>query len=340
MKLIKIFFVSVIVSLFFFYGANVLEENLENYFFAQISAPIEQQNAVFENSIKQHKQELISELSEPNIKAKSYISIKIDEQGNSEVLSEQNSEQILPIASLTKLMVAYMVFKYPEYYDFSKPVAISKKAVSQEENFGQLRWGEKISIENLLHFILIESSNDAAYALSEVMGEQTEPFVGLMNLEAEKNLLLAHTFFVNSTGLDPENLEEPKNVSCAKDLAKLSKIILQRYPEIFEISKKMSFKAGNGSGQLHHFVKNKNKLLDPNYEICHNDDEWLAQIPNIVGGKTGYTDEAKGCVLLVNKNRKGDYIVNVILGAITQEARFVEMKELVKWSNQRSKIEL
>ena len=338
MELIKLFFISIIASLFFFYGANVLGENLEEYFFAQISAPIEQQNNVFENSVYEHKQKLISELSEPDIKPKSAISVRIDKEGNSEVLFEQNSEQILPIASLTKLMVAYMVFEYPEYYDFSKPVIVSKRAVAQEENFGQLRWGEKISIENLLHFILIESSNDAAYALSEATSGNLESFVGLMNLEAEKNLKLKNTKFVNPTGLDPDNLSNMKNVSCAKDLSKLSQTIIQKYPEIFEISRKMSFEATNGSGRLHHLVKNKNKLLDPEHEICQDDDKWRAQIPNIVGGKTGYTEEAGGCVLLVMKNRKGDYIVNVVLGSETQQSRFIEMKKLAQWAIKRSEL--
>ena len=340
MKLIKLFFISIIVSLIFFYGTNVLGENLEQYFFAQISAPIEQQNAIFENSVYEHKQKIISELSDPDIKAKSAISVRINGQGSSEVLFEQNSEQILPIASLTKLMVAYMVFEYPEYYDFSEPVIVSKRAVAQEENFGQLRWGEKISIENLLHFILIESSNDAAFALSEITEGSADSFVGLMNLEAKKNLGLSKTKFVNPTGLDPDNLSKPKNVSCANDLAKLSEIILEKYPEIFEISNKLSFEATNGSGRLHHLVKNKNKLLDPEHEICQDDDDWLAHIPNIVGNKTGYTESAGGCILLVTKNRKGDIIINVILGALSQQSRFIEMKKLTQWSHKRSLIEL
>ena len=309
MDLIKLLFISTIISLPLWYGANVLSEDLEEYFFAQISAPMEQQDAVFENFIVQRKQKLISELSEPNIKAKSAISAKIDNQGDFEVFFEQNSEQILPIASLTKLMVAYMVFEYPEYYDFSKPVTISKRAIRQEENFGQLRYGEKISIENLLHFILIESSNDAAYALSEEANGSSDSFVGLMNLEAKKGLGLSNTKFVNSTGLDSDNLGAPKNVSSAKNLAKLSGIILEKYPEILKISSKLSFEATNGSGRLHHLVKNKNKLLNPEHEICQDDDKWLEQIPDIVGGKTGYTEEAGGCILLVNQNRKGDYIV-------------------------------
>lgn len=338
MKLIKLLFISIIVSLPLWYGTNVLSENLEEYFFAQISAPLEQQNAALKNFIIQRKQKLISELSEPDIKAKSAISAKIDDQGDFEVFFEQDSEQILPIASLTKLMVAYMVFEYPEYYDFSKPVAVSKRAIRQQENFGQLRYGEKISIQNLLHFILIESSNDAAYALSEEASGSSNSFIGLMNLEAEKGLGLNNTKFVNSTGLDPNNSKAQKNVSCTRDLVQLSGAILEKYPEIFNISRKLSFEATNGSGRLHHLVKNKNKLLDPKHEICQDDNQWLAEIPNIVGGKTGYTDEAGGCILLVNKNRKGDYIVNVILGAETQQSRFIEMKKLVEWANKRSEI--
>jgi hypothetical protein len=73
MELIKLLFISIIASLFFFYGANLLSENLEEYFFAQISAPIARENIVFENSVIQHKQKIISDLAEPDIKAKSAI---------------------------------------------------------------------------------------------------------------------------------------------------------------------------------------------------------------------------------------------------------------------------
>ena len=335
---LKILFIALIVSLPFWWGINVFQENLEGFLFAQISQPFQQESAIYEDFLYQHKQKLISEFQKQDIKAKSAISVKIDRQGNQTVLFEKDSDKVLPIASLTKLLTAFMVFKYPEYYDFSEPVTISKQAVSQAENFGELKSGEKILIEDLLHIMLIESSNDAAYALAEVIGKQAglqpekreELFVTLMNLEAEKNLGLRKAKFVNSTGLDSENSDEPKNVFTAKDLLKLSKAILQVYPEIFEISSKLSYEVLDSSGDFHHLALNKNKLLDPNSEVCIKDKQWLKQIPNIVGGKTGYTDEAGGCIILVLKNKKGEHFINIILGTENHEIRFEEMKNLVK----------
>ncbi len=334
MKLIKIFLLSFVSGLFFWYGTNALGEDLEDFFFAQISYPVQE---IFFSIPPKDKKPRIP-VSVLDIKAKSVFSVKIDKRGRQEIFYEKNSDKVLPIASLSKLMTALIVFRYPEYYDFSKPITISKQAVAQEESFGALKYGEKISIDDLLHITLIESSNDAAYALSEIISRGTdiepkkraEPFIGLMNLEIEKKLGLKNTKLVNPTGLDPENLELPKNISCAKDLIKMSSFILQKYPKIFEISSKLSYEVLDNSGNPHHLVINTNKLLDPYSEICANDEDWQKIIPNIIGGKTGYTQEAGGCMILLLKDKKGNHFINVILGANNQESRFEEMKKLVK----------
>ena len=70
--------------------------------------------------------------------------------------------------------------------------------------------------------------------------------------------------------------------------------------------------------QFHHLAINTNGLLNLN--------------SHVFGGKTGYTDEAGGCMILVLKDNKGNYIINVILGAASKEARFEEMKKLVIWA--------
>ena len=60
----------------------------------------------------------------------------------------------------------------------------------------------------------------------------------------------------------------------------------------------------------------------------------LGEIPGIIGGKTGFTEEAGGCILLILKNENGDYLINVILGTVSPEARFQEMKKLIDFSKE------
>ncbi|GAH62018.1 unnamed protein product, partial [marine sediment metagenome] len=149
-------------------------------------------------------------------------------------------------------------------------------------------------------------------SLAEVIGETK--FVDLMN-EKAKNLGLEKTNFVNPTGLDPEDPENLKyssatqdnfNHSTAKDLVKLTQYILKEQPLIFEISSQGSIKNG---------------IFD------------LFLIQEIIGGKTGYTDEAGGCILFVFKNEDGNFLINVILGAPSPSARIEEMQKLIDWLN-------
>lgn len=224
MQLVKIFLLSFVLGLFFWCGINTLGDNLEDFFFAQISYSV--QEIFFPPRPPKTEKPRIQE-SDLDIKAKSVLSVKINKRGKQEIFYEKNSDKVLPIASLSKLMTALIVFRYPEYYDFSKPITISKQAVAQEENFGSLQYGEKISIKDLLHIMLMESSDDAAYALSEVISrgadiepkEQAEPFMGLMNLEIEKKLGLKDTELINPTGLDPE---EERNIN--KEIQNFQKI--------------------------------------------------------------------------------------------------------------------
>jgi len=170
-------------------------------------------------------------------------------------------------------------------------------------------------VETLLYIMLIESSNDAAYALAETIG--LDNFIDKMNQKA-KELGMEDTYFINTTGLDVnDSLPTLTNFSTAQDMARLSKYILLKDPKIFEISSLNYYEAMNASGNFHHLAINTNELLNLN--------------SHVIGGKTGYTPKAGGCMILILKPEKGGYIINVILGTVSQEARFEEMKKLVIW---------
>jgi len=249
-----------------------------------------------------------------HLDAKAAISVEIDEKGTRRIIYAKNIEEPLPIASLTKLMTALVVLDLDETYRLSELVSVTEQSVLQEgrSKYGELRSGERLSAGNLLSIMLIESSNDAAYALADVIG--SDGFVALMNLYA-KELKLDSTTFVNATGLEPDNLAELMNVSTTQDLATLAEIALEAYPSLFDITKQYSFEVLREDGSLHHFIPENTNIL-------------LREIPEIIGGKTGWGPAARGCLLLVLKGEgRVKYRINVILGA---EDRFGEMKKLIE----------
>jgi len=311
MKL-KILLISFVLSLPFWWGINVFQENLENYFYAQISQPFEE--IVFVKiPPKPQKPEL-------ELQVKAAISVKLNESGAENILFNKNIDQPLPIASLTKLMTAFVVL---ENYDLSKEIEITREAVSQEGDFGKLAIGRIYHVGYLLYPLLMESSNDAAFALAndyEEGGMNKDKFVELMNLASQK-MNLENTRFFNSTGLEPEEdkFTTQFNYSTANDLVKLTKELLKK-PLIWEI---LSTPIYNPYGPE---LKNTNELLF---------NESPDQRTKIIGGKTGYTEKAGGCMLLVLEDKKGSKFINVILGAQSVEARITEMQKLINWLGSR-----
>lgn len=317
----KILLISLILSLPFWWGMNILAKDVEDFWFQQkivknpeiLTAAVSQK--ILERKIKELELEKLQEerLENLEIEARAAISVEVDSKDKERILFEKNSQKPLAVASLTKLMTALIVFDLDETYSSSQIITITKEAVEQEgsSKYGDLEVGENLSVEALLYTMLIESSNDAAFALSQLIGQ--EGFVDLMNLYA-KNLGLEKTYFVNPNGLEPDNLQEPKNLSTARDLVKLSKFILKNYPQIFEITANQSYEVLKPDDSLHHFIpENTNKLL--------------GEIPEIIGGKTGWGIEAGGCLLLVLDNPNSNkYYINIVLGA---KDRFAEMRKLI-----------
>lgn len=305
----KIFFVAFLVSLPLWWGINIFQENLEGAFYAQISQPFYQAPEI--------KTPEKPEAPNLEIQAKAAASVMLNSADRQRILFEKNVNQLLPIASLTKLMNAVIVLEDPGYDMGNTLVTVTEEMANQENvpNYGNLDKyrGEMFNVEQLLDLMLIYSSNDAAFALSKVVG--TENFVEKMNQKAEE-LGLENTHFVNPTGLDPENLhyhlpnQSYFNYSTARDLLKLSQYILKSQPSIFEISlKEGPYPIQNGLSNLR-----------------------LDESQKFLGGKTGYTDEAGGCALLAFQKENGNVIINVILGAESPEARIKEMQKLINWS--------
>lgn len=243
---------------------------------------------------------IVQSLVRPEINAEAVISVESNLSGVDKVIFEKDSSAKLPIASLTKLMTAIVVL---DNYDLSKNITVDNTADSQDSLQQDVKFGDTMPVESFLEIMLVESSNKSAYALSELMGEPE--FVALMNKKA-KELGLFNTFFDDPTGLSS------KNISTSSDLSKLAEYILKNYPKIVDISR-------------------TKELNVPNFGKIINTDQLLGEIPEAVCSKTGFTTDAKGCLLLVVYNSKNNnYLINVILGA---DDRFSEMRKLINWSS-------
>jgi D-alanyl-D-alanine carboxypeptidase len=254
-----------------------------------------------------------------DIDAKAAASLVTGEwNGKSQLIFGRNASKMLPIASLTKLLTAYVALKN---YDLEQTTVITPEVVATEEAKGYLRVGEEFTVNELLHSMLIESSNDAAKAIADIMGEKE--FVATMNAEA-KRMGLNHSYFTDPIGFDPDFPYQTYNYSTAYDLALLAWHILNetkndpKIAAIFEITRYNKYNISLASGLFHHLAENTNKLLD--------------EFPDMLGGKTGQTPMAGQCLLVVIPKSKGEgYLINVILGS---DNRFSEMKKIINWLGQ------
>lgn len=311
---LKIFLIVFILSLPFWWGINFFQKDFEDFLFWKEMA--DNPRLLTAQMIQEERLEKLKpirnwQVEDLEIEAKSAISVLIDLENKERILFEKEGDKKLPIASLTKLMTAIVAM---ENYDLSQTVEIGKEAAKEKESFGKLRVGEFFEVKDLLFSLLIESSNGAAVALAEIIG--LENFVDLMNLRAE-NLSLKNTLFFNPTGLDSEGSINRVNYSTVKDLVKLTLYVLETKPMIWEILSIYEIDLYSPNGVFHHKIKNTNEIL--------------GEIPKIIGGKTGWTPEAKGCLILIIEAPKNKgKIINIILGS---ENRFEEMRKLTNWLN-------
>lgn len=242
------------------------------------------------------------------IEAKSAI---VTNKDASRILYQKNIEEKLPIASLTKLMTAIIVFENSELTDVVK---VSKSAVDQEGDAGKLIVDENIAIENLLRALLIESSNDAAYVLEEFMASKDRDLIGLMNIKSQ-TLGLKNTRFSSSSGLSDQD-----NYSTTQDYAKLAVYSLEN-KTIWDILKMPA-------AEIYSINYNDDMVAKKSsVRYLANSNQLLGRIAGLMGGKTGYTTEANGCLLTATRV-DNEIIISIVLGS---DDRFGETEKLINW---------
>jgi D-alanyl-D-alanine carboxypeptidase len=221
-------------------------------------------------------------------------------------LYEKNATVQVPIASLTKVLSALVV---SDLFSPSDIVTISSGSVRVDGQKQTLYLGERLYVRDLMSMMLVESSNDAAYALAAYAHERGIDFVTRMN---EKAFALGMT---DCKFTDPAGLDD-KAYCTAHDLLRLVQSALTTAPQLWEIMSKSKLTISSIDGRQTHEVKST--------------DELLGQVPEVIGGKTGYTDGALGCLILVVKlPGKDDTLISIVLGS---RARFADTKNLLEWA--------
>ena len=239
----------------------------------------------------------------PQLGASAYI---LMDALTGKVIAELNADQVLPPASLTKMMTAYMLAYELAAGNVSldDQVHISEKAWRTEGSRMFIQEGKFVSLEDLMRGVIIQSGNDASVAVAEHLAGSEDAFADLMNQHATR-LGMTHTVFHNSTGLPAEG-----HLTTARDLAILAQAIIRDYPEDYRVYSEKEF-TFNKIRQ-----PNRNKLL------------WS---DNTVDGlKTGYT-EAAGYCMVASAKRDGQRLISVILGASSPEVRARESQKLITY---------
>jgi D-alanyl-D-alanine carboxypeptidase (penicillin-binding protein 5/6) len=226
------------------------------------------------------------------------------EASTGDILVSRDRNQRRPIASTTKLMTVLVALERDDLDDVFS--AADYHPAAAESQIG-LRHGERMSVRDLLRATLLPSANDAAATLAVGTMGSTAAFVSEMNRRA-RQLGLTNTSYANPVGLD-----DPKNYSSARDLAKLA--IELRRNEFFRRTVDLRV-ATLRSGAQKRIVGNRNTLV--------------RRVEDVNGVKTGFTKRA-GNVLVGSASRDGVTVISVVLGEPTERARDVDSLALLRY---------
>ncbi len=239
----------------------------------------------------------------PQINVTSYILV---EPVTGKVLAEFNADDQIEPASMTKIMTGYIAADqlHRNLVRADDEVLISTKAWKMEGSRMFIEAGKRVSFEDLLKGVVIQSGNDASVAIAEYLGGTEEGFVDIMNAYAQ-SLGLNNTLFENSTGLPSSN-----HFSSARDLSIISANLINNFPEHYALYKEKSF-TFNDIRQL-----NRNRLL------------WRDD--SVDGIKTGHTESAGFC-LISSAARGSMRLIAVVAGANSEDERFNASQRLLEY---------
>ena len=221
-------------------------------------------------------------------------------------LFSKNPDEKLPMASITKIMTALVVLD--TYTNLETVITIPEAATKSNGSRMYLYAGESLTVRNLLKGLLINSANDVALTFALRIGGSTDKFAQMMNAKATQ-LGLFSTHFVNPTGFD-----DPGHYSTARDIANLTRIGLMdpTFAEIVSVSKTTVYDV---TRKFSHELKNTNELV--------------GRYTNVIGVKTGTTEEAGQSLVASARGDSGQEVIAVLLNS---PDRFEEGKRALDWA--------
>ena len=239
----------------------------------------------------------------PKLNLDSYILL---EASTNTVIAEFNSDNQISPASMTKVMTGYVIADQiaSGSITLDDKVLISEKAWRTGGSKMFIEAGKRISVRDLLYGIVIQSGNDATVAMAEYVAGSEEGFVDFMNAYASE-LGLSNTLFQNAVGWT-----DPNHFSSARDLANITKALINNFPDHYATYKEKEFTFG-GIRQL-----NRNKLL------------WRDD--SVDGVKTGHTESAGYC-LISSAKRNDMRLIAVVAGSPSENDRLTASQRLLEY---------
>ena len=242
----------------------------------------------------------------PSVDARAYL---VEDGRTGEVLLAGNQSRKVPIASLTKLMTVLLTLERTQLSDI---VTVSPEAAEVGESSVNLRVGERLPVRDLVEACLIQSANDAAWALADHVGRGSESrFVALMNRRAHQ-LGLSDTHFVRPDGLDAAG-----HVSSARDVTTLARLLMRK-PVVRQI---VAMRDATIAGGRH----------------LHTWNDLLGNFPGVVGVKTGHTSAA-GWSEVAAVRGSGVTVYATIIGSPDRSTRNGDLVELMRWGLSRFRV--
>ena len=247
----------------------------------------------------------------PEVAAKAYLLIDLTAN---QILAAKDPDMAVEPASLTKLMTAYLVFDAlkSRKIDLKQALPVSERAWKMPGSRMFIDPKMKVSVEDLIKGMVVQSGNDATVALAEGVGGSVERFVQMMNDQAK------FLGMKNSSYRNPEGLNESGHTTTARDLGVLATRLLRDFPEYvsYYAIKKYRYEGTPAAND-----SNRNLLL--------------FRDATVDGLKTGHTKAAGYCLVATAKrdfpNLGARRLLSVVLGAESENARANESQKLLNW---------
>ncbi len=236
---------------------------------------------------------LKSRIPPPDLESTSWV---LQDQKSGWIIAAKEPDLRVDPASISKLMTAYVVFDAIARGTLNREdtVLVSEKAWKTEGSRMFVDVNSRVSVDDLLKGLIVQSGNDAAVALAEHIAGSEEGFAELMN-QAAADLGLTNTRYRNSTGLPEEG-----HYSTARDISELSRALIRDFPDLYGIYSIKSFEY-NGITQ-----RNRNVLL------------WRDDA--VDGVKTGHTSSAGYC-LVGSAEKEGMRLIATVMGTASTKYR-------------------